>query len=232
MKEVALLFKKFQSRSMTSQRIQIIFQWSNHSKASSSLLVFDLKVPYVPLSTVDAIADIILPAFTNLIDLRVGEDDQLTSAARLVRENPSVTMSSLQVVWWPPTRRYCIKNPNLFQTLVSSRSEIEFSHKRCRTLLDSSARTLKDLRVKLSASSREEVPLLEFPSLELLNLFENAYRFPAWMKVNPSLKLNSAPLHFYMPSISQYGSIIWWFELVNPIEVSAAEDFTISRRGG
>lgn len=86
---------------------------------------------------------------------------------------------------------------------------MELGHRECRNLLEASARTLKDLSISIGLSTGESVPPLEFPSLEVLELYEESAVFPAWMKVNSNLKLYAEVLPSNLPSISE----VWVFYL-------------------
>lgn len=64
----------------------------------------------------------------------------------------------------------------------------------------------------LSRSEEKLVSNLEFPNLEVLELFERDLEFPDWMEVPSTLKLrHNGLLHFRIPSVSQ----LWLTDLLD-----------------
>jgi len=133
---------------------------------------------------------------------------------RLSRLN-QVQSRSIRVLWIPslwssPSTHLPTGHPDLFESLTSLQVWQANSHSTWRNVLLPSSRSLKHLKIKLFSRELGEDPLtLSFPNLEVMELYEESYRFPSWMEVPSSLKLFSTLCHKELPSVSE----LWVYHL-------------------
>ena len=133
---------------------------------------------------------------------------------RLSRLN-QVQSRSIRVLWIPslwssPSTHLPTGHPDLFESLTSLQVWQANSHSTWRNVLLPSSRSLKHLKIKLFSRELGEDPLtLSFPNLEVMELYEESYRFPSWMEVPSNLKLFSTLCHKELPSVSE----LWVYHL-------------------
>lgn len=129
-----------------------------------------------------------------------------TSIKKDSQEDGSNTATPLRVLWYHDAGRSILEiKSSRFNNLVSLFIGSILSSSEWRTFLEGPSKSLKHLRVGFEREEEEDhsgVADLEFPNLEVLELIDGG-RFPQWLLIPDSVKLNAIPYISNLPSISE-----------------------------